>query len=125
MVLFQSPYPDFKSTLQLPDPEFGDTVRHGHQAITKRTLGNGLWVFVRKGQKVYKYQFVLQDGKYRELVAFYQRYAGVRMMMTTHDGEQVIGVILNNPLDGETLGRMDYCEHKEAVSVTLEFASAV
>jgi hypothetical protein len=91
--------------------------------------GNVITYINKNTLKRYNWQIVLSRVKYYEFARFYELFHNEQWTMTTHKGETVVGVLLNNPLTftEERRGHFStpYDLDEEIVTVDLVFEGKI
>ena len=119
---FSAPYPAFDHTIHLPEIELNDSRQATHKVNTRVAMSGKKYNTRIKGVgELYTWDFVLTRMKALELAAFFKRHPGDLMQVTRHNGDVLIGYILNNPLELEMSARAVVSNSLEEVPVRLEF----
>jgi uncharacterized Fe-S cluster-containing radical SAM superfamily protein len=116
-MIVKFPYPTNTHTLNIPDPEFSDTLRNESTVVIKRSMTNVKKTVVSKTtNNVRKYTFVLTQLKALELVKYYEDHCAVQWLMGAEHGYLKI-----NPLAFNSIRRSAIALSNDAVTVDIEF----
>jgi len=101
-----APVPLTETTVQLPNPTFGDSEAGTGEVTVYRTLDGARRTYVTsKGRRKLNWTFRLTRNKALELQAFYRSYNAKKVRITDHNGQVWLGNFTNNPFEIEMVKR--------------------
>ncbi len=115
MFNISAPYPQLYVSINLPDPEFGDSIGNPMSIQSKYTMTGDLYTHKKiNNSKKQIFSFVLNRGRAAALIEFIKSYLGSKIKINDHTGINWIGYIITDPIPFET-------NTGELVSVEFEF----
>jgi hypothetical protein len=115
MVTLTAPYPQLYVTINLPDPEFGDSIGNPSQMVSKYTMTGNLYTHKKTNQnKKLLFEFILSRGRAAALIEFIKSYLSSKIKINDHMGKIWLGYIITDPISFEI-------NEGEFVSVEFEF----
>lgn len=115
MVTITAPYPQLYVTINLPDPEYGDSIGNPVNMVTKYTMTGDLYTHKKtNNHKKIIFNFELNRNRAAALIEFIKSYLSSKVKINDHTGKIWLGYILTDPIPFET-------NNGEVVSVEFEF----
>ena len=115
MFIITAPYPELYISIQLPDPEHGDSIGNPISISSKYTMTGDLYTHKKTTtNKKHIFSFVLNRGRADSLIEFIISYLGSKIKIEDHTGKNWVGYILTDPIPAEF-------NTGELVSIEFEF----
>ena len=126
MFFIKGPYPSIQVSLELPSPNWSDSVALTSTLQVLRTMNGGSYTYVhsRDGRKRLQWDFTVSRHKALELRAFLKVYYRFKLQVVDHNNEVWIGYMMNNPFESAGSGKAMGFPGDETMDVTLEFEEA-
>lgn len=124
--ILRAPWPNYKVTSILPNPEFGDS-RSSESTITiKRTITGRVVTYVKpSGRQTLTLPFQLTRMKSLELEAFIKAYQSAPIYVKLYDGSEWEGKLAGAPVSRQATARIgdNILIGKELIELTLVFSA--
>lgn len=124
--ILRAPWPNYKVTSILPNPEFGDS-RASESTITiKRTMTGRKVTYIQPSERyVLSLPFQLTRMKSLELEAFIKAYQSAPIYVNLYDGSEWEGQLVAAPVSRQATARIgnNTLTGKELIEVTLVFSA--
>jgi len=107
MFRIQGPFPGYKSTVIVPNPEMGNSKNLASSVQTLRTMDGTLYTFIKRkrGRKIHKWEFITSRDKAQEVKAFFDAYISNVIRIVDHEDTAHIGYMTLNPIELQGGGR--------------------
>ena len=124
--ILRAPWPNYKVTSILPNPQFGDT-RASESTITiKRTMTGRKVTYIKPSERyVLTLPFQLTRMKSLEVEAFLQSYQSAPIFIELYDGSQWEALLVDAPVSRQATERIgtNPLVGKELITLTLTFSA--
>lgn len=123
MFFIRAPYPSIQITLELPSPDWSDSVALTSTLQVLRSMNGAKYTYVheRNGRKKLQWDFRIARHKALELRAFLKTYYRFRVQIIDHNDDSWIGYLINNPFESAGSGSAGGFPGGETMDITLEF----
>lgn len=122
MIQLSGPYPLIVTTIQLPNPQWGDSESVMAEVQSKRAMDGTLYTYIRnKGRRKLLLSFRLTRLKGLELRAFLKSYMSERLKLVDHLDRVWLGYLSNNPFEFDTPERGTPGGGSELQNIELQF----
>ena len=123
MFFIRAPYPSMHVTVELPSPNWSDSVTLTSSLQVLHSMSGVQYTYVHEkgGRKRLQWDFTLSRHKALELRAFLKVYYRTQMEIIDHSGVSWIGYLTNNPFESAGSGRAVDFPGGETMDITLEF----
>ncbi len=108
MFIITAPYPELYVTINLPDPEFGDSIGGKTTISSQYTMTGSLYTHKKTNvNKKMIFGFSLSRGRAASLIEFIKSYLGSKIKINDHLDNVWVGYFISNPQPAEiTVGEM-------------------
>jgi len=123
MFYIRAPYPSLQITVEMPSPNWSDSVALTSTMQVLRAMNGAQYTYVhgRDGRKRFQWDFRLARNKALELRAFLKVYQRMPLQITDHNDDVWVGYLMNNPFEMAGSGRAVGFPGGETMDITLEF----
>ena len=125
--LIRAPYPAIECITELPQPKLGDGIGLLHTVNRVQSMDGDSHTYVKTtDDRLYSYNFTVTRMKSLELLEFYREYAGKMWKITDHNGDVIVGIVLDNPFSFSPSRRAVYGDgttdnSEDAIDVNMQF----
>jgi hypothetical protein len=126
MFFIRAPYPAAQVTVELPSPQWSDSVALASTLQVLRSMNGVQYTYVheRNGRKKLQWDFTIARNKALELRAFLKVYYRFQVQVVDHNDATWVGYLANNPFESAGSGRAVDFPGGETMDITLEFEEA-
>ena len=123
MFFIQAPHPALQVTLELPSPNWSDSVALVSSLQVLRAMNGASYTYVheRGGRKRLQWDFTIARNKALELRAFLKVYYRSKVQIVDHNDDTWLGYLTNNPFESSGSGRAVNFPGGETMDIALEF----
>lgn len=123
MFFIRAPYPSMHVTVELPSPNWSDSVALTSSLQLLHAMNGVQYTYVRDrgGRKKLQWDFILSRHKALELRAFLKVYYSTQMEIIDHSEAHWVGYLTNNPFESAGSGAAVAFPGGETVDITLGF----
>ena len=123
MFFIRAPYPSMNVMVELPSPNWSDSVALTASLQVLHAMNGVQYTYVRErgGRKRLQWDFTIARHKALELRAFLKVYYHIQMEIIDHSEAHWIGYLTNNPFESAGSGRAVDFPGGETMDITLEF----
>ena len=122
----KAPWPNFKVTSLLPNPQFDDARAGESTIIIKRTMTGQVWTYVQPSERqTLVLPFLLTRMKSLEVEEFLKAYQRAPIFIELYDGTQWEALLVNQPVSRQATERIgeSTLTGKELIQLTLTFSA--
>ena len=102
MFVITAPYPQLYVSINLPDPEWGDSIGSTTTIDSKYTMTGDLYTHKKtSNSKKMIFGFSLSRGRAASLIEFIKSYLGSKIKINDHTDKVWIGNFITNPQPAE------------------------
>lgn len=123
MFFIRAPYPSMQVTLELPSPNWSNSVALTSTMQVLHAMNGAQFTYVhdRDGRKRFQWDFTIARHKALELRAFLKVYYRFQVQIIDHGVDTWVGYLINNPFESAGSGAAGGFPGDETMDITLEF----
>lgn len=125
--VFKAPWPNFKVTSILPNPQFKDIRKTESSVQIKRTMTGRVVTYIKPSDRItLTLPFKLTRMKSLELENFISSYQSTKWHITLYDGSEWEALLIGEPVIREAVARLGANETlvgREQIETTLTFSA--